>query len=110
MGLLLLQMGLLLLGLRRAQASSEAAPATARTQREVYVVTRSVFISGQSVRGTRMCTYCTYIASAATSSAGITSRPLELPPPRHAAQRRAARELRDRRHTAVDVSSRDLFI
>ena len=42
MGLLLLQMGLLLLGLRRAQASSEAAPATARTQREVYVVTRTV--------------------------------------------------------------------
>ena len=29
MGLLLLQMGLLLLGLRRAQACSEAAPATA---------------------------------------------------------------------------------
>ena len=42
MGLLLLQMGLLLLGLRRAQACSEAAPATARTQREVYVVTRTV--------------------------------------------------------------------
>ena len=54
MGLLLLQMGLLLLGLRRAQASSEAAPATARTQPEVYVVTRTFLSFSTECRGTRM--------------------------------------------------------
>ena len=52
--LLLVQMGLLLLGLRRAQACSEAAPATARTMREVYVVTRVLTRSVLTVQCMRM--------------------------------------------------------
>ena len=110
MGLLLLQMGLLLLGLRRAQACSEAAPATAR---EVYVVTRTVLAfyiytdcAGHAhVYILHVHYKCRHVVCwHSGSSAGIA-------PPRHAAQRtRGGASCATVARPHVDVSSRDLFI
>ena len=108
MGLLLLQMGLLLLGLRRAQACSEAAPATAR---EVYVVTRTVLAFYTDCAGhahvyiLHVHCKCRHVVCwHSGSSAGIA-------PPRHAAQRtRGGASCATVARPHVDVSSRDLFI
>ena len=107
MGLLLLQMGLLLLGLRRAQACSEAAPATART-REVYVVTRSVLCFCRVSEAAHVVhVHCT---CARALQGALNRRPLECPP-RHAAQRtRGGASCATVARPHVDVSSRDLFI